>query len=66
MKGRTKWFPRHVAPVRNGLYEVTIRLCAGAYARYMGEWDGVGFLLPYMQVVRWRGQTKSAALKGGN
>lgn len=61
-KGKTRWYPRHVKPVRDGFYECHVRLMGGANTLWMLEWDGVGFLVPIpMTVYRWRGQTKKAA-----
>ena len=59
-KGKTRWYPRHIAPVRNGIYECIVRLCPGFNAKVMVEWDGIGFKWP-MPVYHWRGQTKKAA-----
>jgi len=64
-KGKTKWFPRDIRPVRNGEYECLVRITSSAplYAWPL-PWDGKGFLVPFpMVVVRWRGQTKHAYLK---
>lgn len=63
MKGRTKWFPRHITPVRNGEYECLVRITSSApLFRWQLPWDGHGFLVPFPMVVRfWRGQTKAAA-----
>lgn len=63
MKGKTKWYPRHVHPVRNGIYECAVRISSTApLFLWMLEWDGAGFLVPFPMVVRkWRGQTKKSA-----
>ena len=62
MKGRTKWFPRDVRPVRPGVYECAVRWTSRMpLALWMLEWDGVGFLVPIpMEVHQWRGLTKTA------
>ena len=63
MKGRTRWMPRDITPVRSGGYECIVRLCAGAYAIWPDKltWDGKGFLVPFpMVVVKWRGMTRKA------
>ena len=61
MKGKTKWFPNRMRPVRNGVYECIVRFGGGQFL-WMLKFDGVGFLVPFpMQVVQWRGQTKKAA-----
>ena len=66
MKGRTRWFPRRIEPVRHGEYECVVRLCGGAYARWNCVFDGEGFLVPFpMSVVQWRGLTKKAAMQKG-
>lgn len=67
-KGKTRWFPRHVVPVRNGEYECLVRL-AGLPNRLVPwrlEWHGPhGFLVPCPMVVKfWRGQTLAAFKKG--
>ena len=63
MKGRTKWFPRHIHPVRKGTYECLVMITSAApLFRWSLEWDGVGFLVPVAMVVRrGRGMTKQAA-----
>ncbi|MFN8995338.1 MAG: hypothetical protein ACK5X3_16960 [Pseudomonadota bacterium] len=66
MKGRTKWFPRHVRPVRPGFYECGVRITSMQRSLMLCrlEWDGVGFLVPCpMAVHQWRGMTKKAAKK---
>jgi hypothetical protein len=63
MKGRTKWFPRHVRPVRPGFYECAVRLTSmqRSLMLWQLEWDGKGFLVPVPMVVhQWRGLTKKA------
>lgn len=63
MKGRTKWLPRHVHPVRPGFYECGVLICSAQRTLMLTrlEWDGVGFLVPFPMVVRqWRGMTKKA------
>jgi hypothetical protein len=61
-KGKTRWFPRYIHPVRNGFYECEVRLMGGLYTNWMLPWDGKGFLVPFpMTVLRWRGQTIKAA-----
>lgn len=66
VKGRTMWFPRHVQPVRSGVYECVVRISYSVPPILWNlEWDGVGFLVPCAMVVeRWRGLTKRAAQKG--
>jgi hypothetical protein len=60
MKGKTKWFPRKINPVRNGTYECVV-LIARCLFNWKLEWDGHGFLVPFPMVVKhWRGQTKKA------
>ncbi len=69
MKGRTRWYPRHVHPVRNGTYECIARIAPRVNVRWQLEWDGKGFLVPFPMAVHWwRGMTKAAhraASKGG-
>lgn len=62
MKGRTKWFPRHVHPVRSGEYECAVEISRSVpLALWVLEWDGVGFRVPFpMRVYQWRGMTKQA------
>lgn len=62
MKGKTKWFPRHIAPVRVGEYECHARISRAAPLYVVNlVWDGYGFIVPFpMAVIRWRGQTKKA------
>ena len=61
-KGKTRWFPRHVTPVRNGFYECRVRIMGGFLGTWLLQWDGKGFLTPFpMNVFYWRGQTKKAA-----
>jgi len=63
-KGKTRWFPHHIKPVRVGEYECLMRpsrttpLFEGRYV-----WDGEQFVTgwPWSVVVFWRGQTKAAA-----
>jgi hypothetical protein len=66
-KGKTRWYLRHVHPVRNGMYECRVRLMGGLVVLWMLEWDGHGFRVPMPMIVyHWRGQTKKAAqAKGG-
>jgi hypothetical protein len=60
-KGKTRWYPRHVHPVRVGTYECVVRIMGGFFTRWMLEWDGVGFRVPFpMGVYKWRGQTYKA------
>ena len=63
MKGRTKWFPQNIKPVRNGMYECAVQISRSLPTlRWMLEWDGIGFLVPCPMVVyNWRGLTKKAA-----
>jgi hypothetical protein len=62
VKGRTRWFPRHCLPMRLGPFECLVRVSSRVpLIRWMLEWDGKGFLVPFpMIVVRWRGMTKQA------
>ena len=61
MKGKTKWFPRHIPPVRNGVYECRVRIMGGLCVLWNLNWDGVGFIVPLpMNVRQWRGLTKAA------
>jgi hypothetical protein len=62
-KGKTRWFPRDVHPVRNGLYECIARIAGGAVVNWgLLPWDGNGFLVPIpMNVLHWRGLTKKAS-----
>ena len=63
MKGRTRWYPRHITPVRHGAYECHVRLPGGVRTIWSGPlyFDGVGFLVPMpMMVLHWRGMTKAA------
>lgn len=66
-KGKTRWFPRHVHPVRNGQYECLVMLTSSApNFLWTLEWDGKGFLVPCPMVVKhWRGLTKAEARKQG-
>jgi len=61
-KGKTRWFPRHVEPVRHGEYECLVRLTSNAPLFFWRlRWDGKGFLVPFPMVVKfWRGRTKAA------
>lgn len=65
MKGRTRWYPRHVHPVRSGFYECAVKISSAVPPLlWMLEWDGKGFLVPVPMVVdRWRGLTKKAFTK---
>lgn len=62
MKGRTKWYPREVHPVRNGVYECAVQISRSVPPfRWELEWDGTGFLVPFPMIVRhWRGLTRAA------
>lgn len=62
MKGRTKWFPRRVGPVRPGVYECAVKFSSSVpMMLWKLEWDGTGFLVPIPMVVYWwRGMTKKA------
>ena len=63
MKGRTKWFPCGIKPVRNGIYECQTYF-GGGFFIMMLEWDGKGFLTGFPCVVHhWRGITKAEYLK---
>ena len=65
-KGKTRWFPRHVHPVRNGQYECRVRIMGGLVGLWPLVWDGKGFVVPFPMVVyHWRGLTKSAAQQKG-
>lgn len=65
-KGETRWFPRHVHPVRNGQYECSVRIMGGLVVLLSLVWDGKGFVVPFPMVVyHWRGLTKAAASKQG-
>lgn len=65
-KGKTRWFPRHVHPVRNGQYECSVRIMGGLVVLLSLVWDGKGFVVPFPMVVyHWRGLTKAAARKQG-
>lgn len=68
-KGKTQWYPRHQAPARQGVYECRVMITSNApLFRWMLEWDGKGFVVPFaMKVFHWRGQTKAAydAQQGG-
>jgi hypothetical protein len=66
MKGMTKWYPRHIDPIRCGEYE-----CAIKFTSHMPlivwnlKWDGDGFIVPFpMRVYQWRGLTRQAWIKG--
>ena len=62
-KGLTRWYPRHVNPIRNGGYECLVRIAGCTYVIWPEklEWDGRGFLVPIpMRVIQWRGMTKAA------
>lgn len=63
MKGRTRWFPRDVHPVRHGEYQCLVRISSSVpLIDWRLQWDGVGFIVPFPMVVHyWRGLTKSAA-----
>ena len=63
MKGRTKWYPRHIVPVRHGAYECFVRVAGGLHTVWPEplQYDGKGFLVPLpMGVIKWRGLTKAA------
>lgn len=62
MKGRNRWAPRNVHPVRNGEYECVVRISSRVPPMLWPlEWDGNGFIVPFpMIVIRWRGMTKKA------
>jgi hypothetical protein len=61
-KGKTRWYPRHIHPVRNGIYECHVRIMGGLETLWNLQWESKGFLVPFpMNVYRWRGQTKKAA-----
>jgi hypothetical protein len=62
MKGRTRWFPRGVAPVRLGEYECLVQISRSLpNLLWRLEWDGIGFLVPCPMIVNhWRGQTRAA------
>lgn len=62
MKGRTRWTPRSVHPIRNGTYECIVQISRAVPPMiWMLEWDGKGFLVPVPMIVhRWRGLTKKA------
>jgi hypothetical protein len=62
-KGKTKWYPRDIHPMRNGEYECSVRISNSVplILRRL-KWDGKGFLVPFPMVVHsWRGLTKQAA-----
>jgi hypothetical protein len=60
-KGKTRWYPRHIHPVRDGTYECLVRIMGGLHTHWMLEWDGSGFRVPAPMVVKkWRGQTYKA------
>lgn len=67
MKGRTRWFPRHIKPVRNGKYECVVRISSSVPAmKWMLPWDGIGFIVPVPMIVyKWRGLTKRQSDKEG-
>lgn len=66
VKGKTRWFPHHTHPVRNGQYECRVRIMGGLVGLWSLVWDGKGFLVPFPMVVyHWRGLTKAAARKQG-
>ena len=61
--GLTRWFPRHITPVRPGIYRCAVRLTSAQRVLFLWdlEWDGHGFLVPVPMVVyQWRGMTKKA------
>lgn len=62
MKGKTKWYPRRLEPVRNGEYECIVRIsCSAPLFRLVIPWDSIGFLVETpMMVIWWRGLTKKA------
>lgn len=63
-KGKTRWFPRDIRPVRKGSYECIVRLAGRVYVTWMLEWDGIGFVVPIpMVVLKWRGQTRAACFE---
>lgn len=67
MKGKTKWYPHDIKPVRAGEYECLIRIGRTLpLFRSSFVWDGDEFVTgwPWSIVVFWRGQTKAAALAG--
>ena len=60
-KGKTKWFPRHIHPVRVGEYECVVQISRSMpLFLWRLEWDGVGFKVPFPMIVhRWRGRTRA-------
>lgn len=62
-KGKTRWYPRHINPVRLGEYECVAQISRSVPSMlWRLEWDGVGFLCPVpLMIHRWRGRTKAAA-----
>lgn len=63
-RGLTRWFPRGVAPVREGDYECVVRISRSVPPmRWTLPWDRCGFRVPFpMSVLFWRGQTRRAAI----
>lgn len=62
-KGLTRWYPRSIAPVREGWYECAVSVTTNAPPFvYFMFWDGRGFRAQIPMVVRqWRGLTQKAA-----
>lgn len=62
-KGKTRWYPQDIRPVRNGEYECLVRITnRGPLFYWRLQWDGIGFIVPVPMIVKfWRGQTKAAA-----
>jgi hypothetical protein len=63
-KGKTRWYPSHINPVRKGMYECLMRSSRSLpMFRVYFLWDDEMFVTgwPLSVVVYWRGQTKAAA-----
>lgn len=61
-KGKTRWYPRNIKPVRVGMYQCAVKFSSSVpMMNWPLEWDGTGFLVPIpMCVYWWRGMTKKA------
>ena len=65
MKGHTRWYPRHIEPVRDGEYECLCQISrALPLLKEKLEWDGIGFRVSFpCGVIWWRGLTRKEYLK---
>ena len=62
-KGKTRWFPCSIHPLRHSNYECVVQISRTVSPMlWTLPWDGIGFIVPVPMIVhRWRGQTRRAA-----